>query len=452
VTKRLLLAIIFGLALPVLYFYGLIPHLGTVYVVLLAVCICCGIALVKPKPRLMRAGALVASCGLSLGAIDLSLRATITRELFGPPELFMYHWPPMPSLWRYAPDVAFHGVITGDLAKLVRPHYEEKRLINFTTDAFGFRNYPSEVNEKQKQYDLILLGDSFGTGADTTQDKTWASLFEHTYGLRTYNLSVPGSGPWHELMNLKVACGRLHCSSETTVLWALFSGNDLDDDYGDTLDPTLVDSRLRRIIISFKSFRNRSPIRNLVEWIRFSIHDPWAPQVIVGELPGGQKLLFRRSYIVAAQRTFEQVRQHPNYPKLLAVLDEMKNFAASKQLKVYVVVIPAKEEVYHWVLRSSMFDVATEASGFSKAVHERCRVDGFPFLDLKPFLGAEAKTEFTESRRLIWWSDDTHWNENGHQYSASVVYRFLSTAQKRQPASPPAAPPGAGSHSPRGPM
>ena len=430
-AKRLLLAIVFGLPIPVLYFYGLIPHLfSTIYLVLLNVCICCGIALVEPKPGLMRAGALVASCGLSLVAMDLTLRATITRRLFGPPELFMYYWSPMPSLWRYAPDVAFHGVITGDLAKLVHPHYEEKRMIDFTTDAFGFRNY-RQVDEKQKQYDLILLGDSFGTGADTTQDKTWASFFEHTYGLRTYNLSLPGSGPWHELMNLKIACGRLHCDSQTTVLWALFSGNDLDDDYGDALEPPLLDSRLRRILISVKSFRNRSPIRNLVERIRSSIHDRWAPQVIVRGLPGGQKLLFRRSYVVATQRTVEQVRQHPNYPKLLAVLDEMKKFAASKQLKVYVVVIPAKEEVYQWVLKSSALNVATEASGFSRAVQERCQLDGFPFLDLKPLLVAAAKTEFTQSRRLLWWSDDTHWNENGHQYSASVVYRFLSTPQKR---------------------
>ena len=429
-TKRLLVTIVFALPIPVLYSYDLLPTLFTSKCVLLfaEVSLCAGIALIRPKQGLVRAAALILACTLSVLGMDLVLRVTIKRKLFGPPELFMYYWPPMPALWRYAPNVAFHGVITGDLANLSRPHYEEKRMIDFETDAFGFRNYPWEDQmKKDDPYNLILLGDSFGTGVDTTQENTWANLFERTYGLRTYNLSLPGAGPWHELMNLKIACTRLHCGSKTAVLWALFSGNDLDDDYGDACEPSLVDSRLRRFVISARTFRNWSPIRNLVDRIRLSIHDPWAPQVVVGELPGGQKLLFRRRYIVATQRTYKEVRQHPNYKKLVAVLDEMRKFADSQHLRVYVVVIPAKEEVYQWVLRGSALGADMEPSSFSRAVQERCDVDGFPFLDLKPLFVPEARKEFTQSRRLLWWSDDTHWNDYGHQYGTSVVHRFLST-------------------------
>jgi len=433
VAKRVLLALMFGTAVPVLYFYDLIPNvMRTTYVLLITGCVFCGIALLKPKPGLARTAAMVASCWMSLIAMDLFLRPTITPKLLGPPELFMYYWPPMPSLWRYGTNVTFRNIVSGDLAGISHLPYQEKRPFDFETDAFGFRNYPWQVDPKQSQgYDLILPGDSVGAGADTTQEKTWGTLFSRKYGLRTYNLSMPGSSPWHELMNLKVACRRLHCGPQTTVLWAIFAGNDLDDDYGEELDPTLVDSPFQRLRTAAKTYRDMSPIRNLVLRIRLLIHDPMAPQVIVRDLPGGKKMLFRRVYINATQRTYEEVRQHPHYAKLVAVLHEMKRYADSEQFKVYVVFVPAKEEVYRWVLDGSPAPVDnTGQSGFARAVEERCQVEGLLFLDLKPLFVAQAGKEFTESGRLLWWADDTHWNENGHEFAASVAYRFLSGPAK----------------------
>jgi len=433
VAKRVLLALMFGMAIPVLYFYDLIPNvMSTRYVLLITLCICCGIALLKPKPGLARGAAMVASCWLSLIAMDLVLRPAITPKLLGSPQLFMYHWPPMPALWRYGTNVTFRNVVSGDLAGIAHSPYQEKRQFDFETDAFGFRNYRSQVDAKQaKGYDLILLGDSVGAGADTTQEKTWGTLFDRKYGLRTYNLSIPGSSPWHELMNLKIACQRLHCGPQTTVLWAIFAGNDLDDDYGDELDPVLVDSRLQRLRTAAKTYRDMSPIRNLVLRIRLPIHDPMAPQVIVRDLPGGRKMLFRRVYINATQRTYEQVRQHPHYARLVAVLDEMKRYADSEQFKVDVVFVPAKEEVYRWILDGSAAPVDnTGQSGFARAVEERCQVEGLPFLDLTPLFVAQADKEFTQSGRLLWWADDTHWNENGNEFAASVAYRFLSAPAK----------------------
>jgi len=433
VTERLLVAMTFGAAILVFYFYDLIPNVvSTKYVLLITGCICCGIALLNSRPGLARAAAMVTSCWLSLIAMDLALRPTITPKLLGSPELFMYHWPPMPTLWRYGTNVTFHNVVSGDLAAISHSPYKEMRTFDFETDAFGFRNYPWQVDLKQgKEYDLILLGDSMGAGAGTTQEKTWGTLFDRKYGLRTYNLSIPGSSPWHELMNLKVACQRLHCGHQTTVLWAMFAGNDLDDDYGDELDPSLSDSRFGRMRTEALMYRNMSPIRNLVDRIRLLIHDPLAPQVIIGNLPGGKKILFRRVYTNATQRTYEQVRQHPHYPKLVAVLHEMKRYADFEQFSVYVVFIPAKEEVYRWVLDGSSVPVPdTQESGFARAVEERCELEGLPFLDLKPLLVAEANREFTQSGRLLWWADDTHWNENGHEFAALVAYRFLSGPAK----------------------
>jgi len=432
VVKRLLIGTTFGITVPVLYFYSLIPNvMSTTYVLLIAVSVSGGIALLRPRPGLAKAAAGVASCLLSLIVMDLALRPAINRQLLGPREMYMYYWPPMPTLWRYGTHVTFHQIISGDLAGTSRQHYEEKRLLDFETDAFGFRNCPRQVEgEHDKNYDLILLGDSVGVGVGTTQEKTWGTLLSRKYGLRTYNLSMPGSSPWHELMNLKIACQRLHCGSQTIVLWVMFAGNDLSDEYGDELEPSLVDNPVRRLRIAAKTFRNMSPIRNLVERVR-QFYDPNGPQVIVKDLPGGKKLLFRKRYVDETRLTYDQVRQHPHYPKLMAVLDEMKRFADTEHFSVYVMVVPAKEEVYRWVLDGASAPVAnTQASGFARAVGERCRLEGFPFLDMKPLLVAEANRLFMQSGRLLWWADDTHWNEIGHEYAASVTHDFLSSTPK----------------------
>jgi len=431
-TKRIVIALMFGSVIPVLSFYGLMPALSTVFIILIDFLLCCGIVLLKPTTGLMKVATAVASCSLSLVGMDFALRPVVKQKLLGPPELFMYSWPPMPTLWRYGTNLNFHAVVSGDLAGMSHPHFEEKRPFDFTTDSFGFRNYPWQVEgKKEKVYDLILLGDSVGVGVGTRQEKTWGTLLDRKYGLRTYNLSMAGSSPWHELMNLKIACQRLHCGSQTTVLWVMFAGNDLDDDYGDQLEPTLDDSLLQRLHISARTFRDMSPIRNLEERIRLLIHDPLAPQVIEREMPGGQKLLFRRRYIDATRLSYEGVRQHPHYPKLMAVMDEMKRYADAENINVYLMVVPAKEEVYRWVLDGASAPSAdTQPSGFERAVEERCRLEGFPFLDMKPLLVQEANKVFNQSGRLLWWADDTHWNEIGHEYAASVAHDFLSAALK----------------------
>ena len=149
-------------------------------------------------------------------------------------------------------------MLGGDLATR---DYQEKRFETFETDSYGFRNTAKQATDAQHGgADLIMLGDSFGVGVGTAQNQTWASLFEREYGLHAYNLSMAGSGPWHELMNLKIACPRLHCGSRTLVLWALFAGNDLQDPIGDELEPSVSYSWPQRVRVAALTYLNMSPV------------------------------------------------------------------------------------------------------------------------------------------------------------------------------------------------
>lgn len=424
--RRLSLGFVFAVALFAICFYGLIPDvIATPYIVLACLGICLAFLAIEPGSVLIKIACMLASASLSLMFMDLALRPLLQARLFGPPQLFMYRWAPMPTLWRYKPDISFDAVVYGDLAT---PDYQERRREVFRTDSYGFRNTPDQEQAARKgSTNLILLGDSFGVGPGTTQDKTWAALFQSKYGLQTYNLSMAGSGPWHELMNLKIACQRLRCDGSTTVLWALFAGNDLQDEIFDQLEPSVSDSWLQRVAVSVATFRNMSPVRNLAERVRLHIH-PFK-HVDVRELPDGRRVIFRLRYERAVELTIDQVRHHEHYSKLVAVVDEMKRFADSRGFSVVVVVIPPKEEIYS-AIATGRSEPEGETSGFAEAIAELCQRDGLPFLDLTPFFAEEAKKELAQSGALLWWSDDTHWNDRGHELAAAIVHDHLTALLK----------------------
>ncbi len=428
--KRLSVGLIFGFTLLALSGYGFVPGLfATRYIFLGFAAICLTFLMIEPGPIVVRTAFVLASLLASLVLIDLALRPLMQPMLFGPPQLFMFRWPPMPVLWRYQPHVFFDGMVYGDLASR---EYQERRREIFQTDSYGFRNAPAQEREAQKGHiDLILLGDSFGVGVGTTQEKTWGALFENKYGLHTYNLSMPGSGPWHELMNLKIACRRLRCYKNTTVLWALFSGNDLQDEIYDEGEPSLSDSWLQSFLLRATTFRNMSPVREVFEKALIRGHS----SAIVKGLPDGRKLIFRPKYEQAVQLSLDQVRQHPHYQKLVAVVDEMRRFSDAQHFSVFVVVAPAKEEIYSSILTGQSASNAEESSGFAKAIEQLCHRDGLPYLDLKPFFAQEAKKQLALGN-LLWWSDDTHWNERGNELAAAVVHDHLLGQQRSDSGTP----------------
>src|SRR5262245_15345350 len=166
----------------------------------------------------------LAAAAWALAAADLAARPLTARVFsYRPHEVQIQRWPRLDLVDRYTPNVRWEGEVTGDLAAMSGSPVREPRHERFATDAFGFRN-----ERVPEAVELVVLGDSYGLGEGTTQERTWASLVERRTGLATYNLSIPG-GPWHELVNLQVELDRLHPRPGALVLWTIFPANDLDD-------------------------------------------------------------------------------------------------------------------------------------------------------------------------------------------------------------------------------
>lgn len=402
----------------VLWWLGVFPnHISTSAFVMVAAAAAVLVSLFLPQPWRLGSPALILSLCLLAGDLLWRLKPPAAFN-YRPDEVLINHWPPMPALGRYRPEARFDAVSYGDLAAMAgRPDYREYRRVRFRSDRFGFPNdvLPDPV-------DAILLGDSFGAGTGTTQENTWGSLLRSRYGARVYDVSIPESGPWQELMMLKVQLPELRRSRPTTVIWAIFSGNDLDDDYGPGVDPRLS-GWLEQMTVPLVSFRNRSPVRRITDRLWYLAANPHAHPVIEREFAPGRRILFRTVYANRAARSSADILAHPNFPRLHDVMQEMGRFASRASLAVTVVLLPSKEEVYNSILKNETpnFDTILPLP-FAALVHEECTRAGLGFVDFTPAIRDEARRAM-ERQELLWWSDDTHWNTHGHALAASLVYR-----------------------------
>ncbi len=353
---------------------------------------------------------------------DIALRLTISDRIFyRPHDKYILKFPQQKELSRYKANQRFEGDIFGDLAAMTGDKSLcQHRNITFQTDQRGFRNYPQT---EQDSIDIILLGDSFGMGSGTTQDHTWASILTEKYKLNTYSISIPGS-PWHELINLKIEAPTLKTKPGTIVLWALFSGNDLNENYFDTLEPELHTGFFYTNWIKLNTFRNRSPIRLIIRGILVSNGD----KVVRDPISDTATMLFYQPYSANSQLSAVEIQKHRNFSHLVSVINEMKRFTDENDLMLQIVTIPQKSEVYPLAIIPG---TEYRQNGFSATIQQLCQNSDINFLDLGEGLFKAAQEEYTNDNQIIWWLDDTHWNNLGHEIASEIIFNEIKKDSRK---------------------
>lgn len=376
---------------------------------------------------------------VTIPVTDALLRLTVGPTLHYRPEVtFLGQWPPMPTCYIYAPNVTFKGTTYGDLAAMTnKPEHREPRQVTFQTDVSGFRNDPAVT---ERPIDVIVLGDSFGAGAGVMQDEVFSTRVAQQTGLNVRNLSISPAGPWAEYMYLRAEIDRMKLQEGATLIWALYTGNDIEDPYGPVAENELPwSSRREARRIALLNFQRRSPLR---EYLKRRTETGSANAVLVTELAdpaSGKPVLFYKPNVLNSGLTREQVLQQENYPYLAKTMAALCEFAAQRRLNVKVFVLPTKEEIYGWMLQGKEpWSVPTPRAGFSAAVEELARANGMEFHDTKPDFLAAAPGEYPAGR-LLWWRDDTHINGAGHAVIANAIVQSLrgtppSESIPRQPA------------------
>ena len=90
-------------------------------------------------------------------------------------------------------------------------------------------------------------------------------------------------------------------------------------------------------------------------------------------------------------------------------------------LAMVVVILPTKEEIYGWMLRNGSPDPAPQnSSPFAQAIATFCAAQKITCHDLTPQFMDAANSAF-KSAKLLWWTDDSHWNHAGHELASSLI-------------------------------
>jgi hypothetical protein len=380
-------------------------------------------ALRSPRSRwIMRLALVLAAASFTLTVAELIARPVLFYRFdFRPANRYLYRWPPLPLLQRYAASVNVEGIVYGDMAALSgRREWREPRRVRFVTDAYGFRNEPSVTAPGAPPLDMIVLGDSFGAAAATSQERTLAGVLARDYGLRVYNLSIPRENPRQQYANMVLEGPRLSTRPGATVLWLIFTGNDLDEAYhGELEHPRPAwPSSWTRLGDAVRDLGARSALRRLLAG--------GPSPVIERTFVDGRRVLFFITYAQVRNRTADDVRRHPNLEGLKATLGAMQRLTAERRLRVAVALVPSKEEVYAWMLDAAPpWSTDPGPSGFSIVLRDLAAQRGFAFLDLKPALVAASRRVYETSGALLWWPDDSHWNDEGQRVAAVAVSERL---------------------------
>jgi hypothetical protein len=325
---------------------------------------------------------------------------------------------------RWDPGLNVSGETFGDLAALaVDPKMQEVRPMVFRTDSAGLRN-----THGSEEIDLLVMGDSFGAGIGTTQEGIFASLLATQYRQRVYNISYPG-GPWTEYLDFLHESPRITFTPNAKVVWVLFAGNDLYDFFMNIWDPAALSRQhgLRSWMTQYQNFRSRAPLREpLVSLRRRLFGERYGSRVIKRELPNGQPILFldKNEELAALPQTI--VEHYPSFSNIERTLGVMQKLAAERALDLTVIIIPSKGEVYRWILdQRDPRPEDAQASGFEQALLEVCTRLKLRCLNTKLYLIKEASRLFESSGELLWWRDDTHLNDRGHQAIADFIAREI---------------------------
>ena len=304
--------------------------------------------------------------------------------------------------------------------------------VRFSIDQYGFRS--TQPPERSR---VFTLGDSFCFGFHMTQESLFQAHVARRLGEPVYNMGVTGTSPFQQLLLLEhVLTAHPGSFRPQRILWLVFEGNDLEDDYaarrisnkGGVLEHALGGTVVATAFNLPALIRGESLLQRVSEG-RLMLGRPGVkqqqadPYVLDGERLAyplyrsarfGYKL-FREKYVTRAMQPESYVLNHPNRRRLDETFRRMQGLATRHHFAVTVVIVPSDARQYGHAFEN-MPQISPEPH-FINYLKRLSGEVGFPVVDLNQLMAPYAANE------LLFHRDGTHWNERGHQVVAELLSR-----------------------------
>lgn len=324
-----------------------------------------------------------------------------------------------------------------EAAKL--PFLEERLPGIQIQDHFG---YPNRVYDPEQSFDAVVVGDSFaGVGF---VDELFASQLADSSGLSVYNMGIMGHGAFAGLEHF-LKDERFVRHPPRYLVWA-FAQREIGGHYFERFRARLnyqrsapvpvVDQLDRQVSRGGRVDWNAlSPPRlkeslpkssftaQAMQWlwtrIRYYVFHQLSPWVVASDgLVGDGPMLFYHYHI----ETLKWPASERDVPTVAEVIGEVAFICAEREIELVVVLIPEKEEVYRdWI--PATYQPRNRVWPPSPLAPLAALLDekGVEALDLLPVF-----QRATESGKVVYWRDDTHWNPLGAGLAARQLAGMLS--------------------------
>jgi SGNH hydrolase-like domain, acetyltransferase AlgX len=344
---------------------------------------------------------------------------------------------------QYYPALSRHAGLDSSVLQL--------HNVEFIIDRYGLRNANPPDNAG-----IFVLGDSFCFGYHTTQSAIFSELLSARLNQPVYNMGVSGFSPLQEFLMLRYFLTTYpNAFRPRHLLWFIFEGNDLEGTYAeenmsaaairdaaagkkrpktlnDILKGTIVEtvsnipavirrqSIVRRFMdgsVTLPSGGLKKTTQNHLMLDGETLLDP-----IYHSPKYGYKIL-RQQYLDRAGNSLADVMNHPNAARLAVVFDRMKALANKHAFDVTVVTAPTSVRLYKDYFED--LPPVTAEPYFLRYATKLADKEGFAHLDLYALMTPFARNEY------LYYADDTHWNERGHQVVADVLAEHLGHSLSR---------------------
>jgi len=308
------------------------------------------------------------------------------------------------------------------------------------TDEYGYSNPPSTTN---RYYRIVVVGDSFMMVPDVQSDQISAQL-ERISSLPVYNHACKGRGPLLGLIKF-FSERRFECSPPKVLVFGMVEADisgplyvglmyhleHLDDFTKKNLQstgirwPAFCSNELK------KSLPNTSLLaqvaRNVWNQIRYFVLGNLTPDVIPsqGKVTGAPLLFYRYN--------IESIKWGTNrgFSQLVDTLGYLDRYCRLRGISLIVMLIPDKESVYREYLPSYANPPDNPLPPSCLPALEAVFKDaGIAVINLlEPFRAQAARG------RLLYWPDDTHWNSEGIQVAAELLWKNIQPLLSAHPRS-----------------
>jgi hypothetical protein len=299
----------------------------------------------------------------------------------------------------------------------------ERRRVSIAIDADGFRSTGSLSTAR-----IFALGDSFTYGPTIDQEKTWPEMLSTRLGEPVYNLGIDGASPATEHLVLEHVV-RSKGATVRHLLWMIFEGNDLDEltrttegPLGDPLRTTVLGA----LAIGVPTMVNETSVLGRLHRGELRLAGRSAGSGGTYRIDGVDLAvpLYRSArlgaFLVyppdvdAAGQTESALLRHAARARLDATFAEMRALASAGRFDVTVVVAPSLPRLYAAELSGA---VLSEKAHFADYVLALARRLGFGSVNLVEEMRPYA------AREMLYFRDDTHWNERGNRVAAEIIAR-----------------------------